>query len=148
MQLSPHFSLQEATFSSTAQRNGIENQPSPEHLENMKYTAMKMEAVRQILDNRPIYVTSWYRSPQLNKLIRGSSPTSQHSKGQAVDFICQGYGSPGRIALELRKHKDILEYDQLILEPGWVHISFVPENPRMKELTFKEKGNYLNGLVL
>ncbi|MNS95441.1 Peptidase M15 [compost metagenome] len=127
---------------------GIDNSPNAEHLEAMKFTAGKMEIVREVLDNRPIYVTSWYRSVRLNAVTPGSSSTSQHSKGQAVDFICIGFGSPERICLELRKHKDIIQYDQLILEPGWVHISFVPVNPRMKELTYEAKNKYLPGLVV
>lgn len=145
MQLSPNFSLREATYSETAQDKGLDNTPTPEALERMKFTAIKMEAVRQLLGNRPIKVTSWYRGPALNKAI-GGVPTSQHSKGEAVDFKCLGFGSPRDICLELRKHKDILQYDQLILEPTWVHISFTPVNPRMKELTYLGKNHYIPGI--
>lgn len=142
--LSEHFTLEEAIYSPTAINRGIDNHPTLEALERMKYTAIKMEAVRQVLGNKAIYVTSWYRGPLLNKAV-GGVPNSQHSKGEAVDFICQGYGNPKQICKALIDHKDVLEYDQLILEPTWVHISFIPNNPRMKELT-KTSVGYTNGI--
>lgn len=142
--LSEHFTLEEAIYSPTAINNGFNNYPTPEALERMKYTAMKMEAVRQILENKSIYVTSWYRGPVLNKAV-GGVPNSQHARGEAVDFICQGYGNVKQICKALIDNKDILEYDQLILEPSWVHISFVPINPRMKELTKTSLG-YAEGI--
>lgn len=145
MQLSPHFSLREATFSSTAQRNKLSNQPSAEVLERMKYTALKMEAVRQILGNRPLTVTSWYRGPELNKLVGGSS-TSQHSKGEAVDFKCLAFGDPRQICKELSKNKELLGYDQLILEPTWVHISFTLVSPRGNDLTYVGPDHYIKGI--
>ena len=44
MNLSPNFTLEEATFSETATRLGIDNQPSPDQLENMKKAAEGMAA--------------------------------------------------------------------------------------------------------
>jgi hypothetical protein len=35
MQLSGHFSLRELTVSQTALRKGIDNKPTPEHVENL-----------------------------------------------------------------------------------------------------------------
>lgn len=145
MQLTPNFSLRELTYSSTAQDLKLDNTPSAEVLERLKYTAVKMEAVRQLLGNRPITVTSGYRGPQLNKAVGGSA-TSQHSKGEAVDFKCYGFGDARKICLELLKHKDLLEYDQLILEPTWVHISFTLGTPRKKELTYLGKNHYVPGI--
>ena len=142
--LSEHFTLREATYSPTAESRGIDNFPDAASLERMKFTAQRMEAVRQALRDRPIYVTSWFRGPDLNKAVGGASG-SQHTKGEAVDFICQGYGSPKQICRALIDNRDILQYDQLILEPSWVHISFVPENPRMQELT-KIPGGYASGI--
>lgn len=145
--LSKHFTYKEGTFSATARDRGIDNNPNAAQLEAMKYTALKMEAVRQILDNKAIYVTSWFRSAALNKAI-GGAQKSQHSKGEAVDFHCHGFGLPKRIALELQKHKDLLEYDQLILEPTWVHISFTQTSPpRKNDLTYVKPGQYIPGIV-
>lgn len=145
--LSRHFTYREATYSVTARARNIDNNPNETQLEAMKYTALKMEAVRQILNDKAIYVTSWFRSAALNKAI-GGAQSSQHSKGEAVDFHCHGFGLPKRVALELQKHKDILEYDQLILEPTWVHISFTQTKPpRKNDLTLAGPGKYLPGIV-
>lgn len=145
--LSKHFTYREGTYSATARDRKIDNNPDPVQLEAMKYTALKMEAVRQLLDNRPLYITSWFRSKALNIAIRGAQ-NSQHSKGEAVDFYCPGFGSPRKIALELQKHKEVIQYDQLILEPTWVHISFVGTRPpRKNDLTWTSGGKYLPGIV-
>jgi hypothetical protein len=37
--MTPHFTLAELTASETAERNGIDNTPTPEHLENLQRLA-------------------------------------------------------------------------------------------------------------
>lgn len=142
--LSEHFTLAEAIYSPTAVNRGIDNTPDPVSLERMKFTAIRMEAVRQVLGNKSIYVTSWFRGPELNKAV-GGVPNSQHARGEAVDFICQGYGNVKQICRALIDAKQVLQYDQLILEPTWVHISFVPTSPRLNELTKTSLG-YSQGI--
>ena len=145
--LSPHFSYREGTWSYTGQTKKIDNNPDAEDLERMKFTASKMELVREILGDKDILVTSWFRSAALNKAI-GGAQKSQHSNGEAVDFKCPGYGTPRAICEALIKAKDILDYDQLILEPSWVHISFVSDRkPRRNELTFLGTGAYAQNIV-
>lgn len=145
MNLSEHFTLKEATFSRTAEDRKIENIPDAEQLERMKFTAAKMELVRELLGNNPIKINSWFRGPELNRAV-GGVPTSQHARGEAVDFTSAWFGSARDICLFLQKKKGILEYDQLILEPAWVHISFTLTNPRMNELTFLGQGRYVKGI--
>lgn len=147
MKLSEHFTLAEATKSSTANRLGVSNQPNETELEKMIYTAEQMEKVRKVLGDLPIRVSSWYRSPEVNRAV-GGTPTSQHSKGEAVDFTCALFGSAKEVALELSKHKEVLQYDQLIYEQTWVHISFVSDrSPRKLDLTWTGKRPYLDGIV-
>ena len=123
VQLSPHFSLAEMTFSETAARLKLNNEPSPEILEILKATAAAMEKVRIICGNRLIAVSSCYRSPAVNKSVGGVN-TSHHVKGYAVDFRVAG--------LTVRQVNDLiaksdLRFDQLIDEYGrWSHISFAP----------------------
>lgn len=144
--LSTHFTYREGVYSGVAADRKIDNDPSPTQLEAMKYTALKMEGVRQLLDSRPLYITSWFRSYALNLAIGGANK-SQHANGEAVDFYCPGFGTPRQIALELQKHKDVIQYDQLILEPTWVHISFVgTRKPRLTELTYRAPGHYMPGI--
>lgn len=144
--LSPHFTLAEALFSVSAQKHKIDNSPGTEDLKNIKFTAERMEEVRRVLDSKQILVSSWYRSYALNKVV-GGAQTSQHSKGQAVDFRCPGYGTIQRIAQAIMLNKDTIQYDQLILEPTWIHISFVSDKvPRGNELTYTGPGAYSKGI--
>lgn len=146
MKLSEHFSLEEATFSSTAVSRGLENIPAEAELTRMKYTASKMEIVRTLLGDNPIKINSWFRGPAVNKAVGGVS-TSQHARGEAVDFTSAWFGSPLEICKLLMEHKGLVGYDQLIYEQTWVHISFVKgKQPRGTELTFLGKGKYKQGI--
>ena len=146
MQLSEHFSLAEATFSSTAERLGIDNTVVPSNvLAQAINTAQHMELVRSIL-NQPISVDSFIRSLPLNRAL-GSKDTSQHLLGEAVDFICPEFGTPLDIARAIISSG--LTFDQLILEHTWVHISFksLSSENRNNVLSLLQTGGYANGLT-
>ena len=138
MKLSEHFTLAEFTQSSTALRTGIKNIPSPNQIGILKQTAEQLEQVRELL-GYPIFITSGYRSPTLNRFI-GGSVNSAHCLGYAVDFKCPQFGNPIDI---VQKIKDSgIKYDQLINEGNsWVHASF---DHRMRQETlnalFDNKG--------
>lgn len=122
--LSPHFTVDELTFSQTAERQGIDNMPGPDQLAALRRTAMGLEGVRVRLGGAPILISSGYRCPALNRAIGGSAK-SQHMAGEAADFTAPRFGSPREI-VDALVDADI-GYDQLILEYGrWVHISFAP----------------------
>lgn len=117
-------------YSITAKRLGLENDPSDEHLANMKLLAEKVfEPLREHVQH-PIKINSFYRGPELNKAIGGSN-SSQHCKGQAMD-IDDSYGNATN-AYMYEWIKKNLDYDQMIWEfgddenPDWVHVSFVNE---------------------
>jgi hypothetical protein len=143
VQLSPHFSLSEFTISQTASRLGVDNTPDETVIARLKQTAEGMEEVRDLLGGKPILISSGYRSLPVNRAL-GSSDTSAHVKGYAVDFICPAFGSPLAICKALSKSKGF-EFDQLIEEKGqWVHISF---DPRMRREVLTYNGLiYKNGL--
>lgn len=148
-QLSQHFSLAEATDSQTASREGIDNaHPSPEVIAVAAKTAVRMEKVRSVLYN-PISVSSWIRCLALNRKL-GSKDSSKHILGEAVDFICPAFGSPARICKALLEYKDLLRWDQLILEHTWVHISWnsAPNAvQRGQVLSLLSTGGYSMGLT-
>lgn len=131
MKLSLHFTLEEAVFSSTAVRLGIDNTMPGGMLQNMMSAAEQLEEVRTLLGSRKLHVDSWYRCFELNKAVRGSS-MSAHTKGWAIDFTCAEFGSPVEICRAIIASP--LEYDQLIMEGSWVHISFEPAM-RLDKLT-------------
>jgi len=127
IQLSKHFWLSEFIVSQRATRIGINNSPTKEVLKNLIVTAAHMEYVRKLLGNYPITPSSVYRSPELNEKTPGSSPTSAHMTGFAVDFACPRYGTPREVWEYLSLSSEI-HFDQLILEfNDWVHISFDPQ---------------------
>ena len=120
--LSTNFTLDEATFSQTASRLGIDNDPAIEMLSNLKQTAYGMEEVRRELGDKPILISSWYRSVALNSAVKGS-PGSSHLLGFAVDFTCPSFGSVDEVVKRLME--SAIPYRQVIREFGrWVHIDF------------------------
>ena len=144
MNLSEHFTLEEGTFSETAVRLGINNQPSPEQLENMKKTAEGMEKVRALL-GKGIRVNSWLRLPEVNVAV-GGSKVSSHMDGWAVDFTCAGFGDPYAVAKAIEASD--IKYSQLIHEFGrWVHISFAPDMKQQALTIFKPDNKYKAGIL-
>lgn len=131
--ISEHISYKEATMSPTAIRNGISNEPDEYQLARMKKVAAKFEQIREYY-GKPIKITSFFRSIELNKAIGGSSKTSQHMQGEAIDFVCEGMKE---LFEWIRKN---VEYDQLIWEygndtaPDWIHISYTEQRPNRHEV--------------
>ena len=125
--LSEHFTLEELTFSATAQRKQIDNKPPAEVLDNMKRLAAGLEEVRAALGNKPMRINSGYRSPKLNRAV-GGAHLSAHMAGYAADFVCPDFGSPLKIVKALAATG--IQFDKLIQEGTWVHISFAPEARR------------------
>lgn len=120
MKLSPNFELDEFVRSSTAARLGIDNTPPRLVVEHLGHTALAMEQVRALL-GAPVHVDSGYRSPALNAAVKGSA-SSEHLTGDAVDFVCPGFGTPLQIVKAIEASP--IQFNQLIQEGSWVHISF------------------------
>lgn len=142
MLISKYFHLEEMTHSQTAIRLGLKNEPSDAVKAHMLIAAKRMDAIRELLGH-PVIVSSWFRSKAVNKANKGSD-TSDHPNGWAVDFICPGFGDPLKICQFLLKC-GLSDFDQLIQEGTWVHISF---NPRCRReiLTRVGKNKYKAGL--
>jgi len=143
--ISEHISYKEGVYSITATRRGIDNTPNDEQLKNMELIADEVFEPLRVYVGGPIKINSFFRSPDLNTAIGGSSK-SQHCKGQAID-IDDTYG---RMTNAEMYHwiKEHLEFDQMIWEfgdddnPDWVHVSYVsPEDNRNRCLkAYRENG--------
>jgi len=129
MKISEHLDLSEVTRSYSAKRNGIANNPTPEHLENFKKLA---EHVFEPIRNHfgvPINISSGYRSKALNKAVGGSA-TSDHCYGRAIDIDMDGFSSGVTNNDIFHWIKDNLKFKQLIAEfpecgkLGWVHVAY------------------------
>ena len=132
MKLSEHLDLVEVTRSDYAKRNGINNMPNAEHTENLIELANKIfEPIRKHF-NKPIHISSGYRSKELNAKIGGAN-NSQHTKGQAID-IDQGDRKQNMEIFDFIKNN--LEFDQLINENGydWVHVSYNTDGKQAKQV--------------
>jgi len=146
MKITEHFNWDEVAFSETAARNDIDNTPPLSLHPNIMRMAKFMEQVRYVVGGRPIFISSWYRSPELNSVI-GGSKTSAHMKGLACDCICPMLGSPLRFAKEI--YESNLDFDQVIHEFGrWVHIGLAEGNRRQALTAYRENGKtiYVEGL--
>ena len=151
MQLTKHFSLKEFTKSQTADRKGLDNTPPQDIIPKLSFLATQiLEPLRERIQ-KPIIITSGYRSPQLSLAI-GSSQLSQHCKGEAIDIEALGM-STLNLAEMIINH---FEFDQVILEcykkgdmnSGWVHVSIKSGDNRKEVLTYTKEKGYEKGLVI
>jgi hypothetical protein len=128
MKLTAHYDLAEFTRSESAKREGLDNTPTSEHLENIKILCEKvLEPIR--LRFCSINISSGYRGKMLNHFI-GGSVNSDHCVGRAADIDMDDIGT-GVTNTEIFNYiKDNLDYDQLIWEfgnkvkPDWVHVGY------------------------
>ena len=143
--ISKHISYREGVRSNTATRKGIDNTPNTEQLDNMELIAEEVFEPLRAYVGGPIKINSFFRCPELNKAIGGSSK-SQHCKGQAVDI---DDGGCNKTNAEMYKYiKDELNFDQMIWEfgdddnPNWVHVSYVSEDENRNRClkAYKDKG--------
>lgn len=132
--MTPNFTYAELIQSDIAERFGIDNTPDDPHVvSNLYVLASGLERCRAILD-KPMIITSGYRSPRLNALVKGAR-SSAHLSGLAADFRVPGM-SARDVCLLLKDHRHI-GFDQLIHEGSWTHIAFPAEHrpPRYSVLT-------------
>lgn len=135
MKLSNNFTLNELIYSSTAEANGINNYPSNECKDNLIRLCVNVLQPIRKLWGKPIFVTSGYRCPTLNRLVGGSN-TSAHMKGCAAD-ITVGSREENKKLFEMIKflHQEgDIEFDQLISEYDcqWIHIGIKPKVEDMR----------------
>ncbi len=170
MNLTPHFTLEELTYSETANKLKIKNIPTEVHLKTLKHTCEYfLEPLRKLFNENYITycnkkvaqviikITSGYRCEQLNKKIGGSN-TSQHKTGEAIDFdvylkFTDGskFKLPYTEVYHFIKNKvkqGKISVDQLICESSnsayWVHASYKAGGASVnrKQFMFYKNGSY------
>ena len=147
MKLTANISLDELIKSQVAERKGINNNPSPTQIENLKALAVNiLQPIRSQFD-KPLIISSGFRCAQLCIEI-GSSINSEHcadNKSAAADFEIPGVDNK-----ELAEWiKSNLEYNQLILEfyrdgepsSGWVHCSYSTDLNKKQSLIAYRQDN-------
>lgn len=124
-----HFKLSEFFVSSTADKNGIENEPSLDARATIERNINLL--VDNVLDPirdkfcAPVIITSGYRCPRVNKLVGGVN-NSQHMSGCAADFHIQGF-TPQMMCEAFLYILNTMEFDQLIYyrSKNIIHVSYV-----------------------
>ena len=135
--LSEHFRLREFTESATARKHGIVNEPPSEAVENLRRLCEGcLEPLREAL-GLPIVITSGYRCQRLNEILVHAARKSQHLFGQAADFYVSGLSRRELliIAFRLIIEEESIDYDQLILYPSFIHVSYVSKERNRRKLT-------------
>ena len=153
MKLSKYFSLEEFTRSDTARKLGIDNTPTPEHIQNLSDMCVNLlDPIREAW-GRPLIVTSGYRGYKLNAAVKGSK-TSAHCYGLAADII------PANGAMVAFKqfvrdwlHQTGTAFDQYIDEAKengseWVHVGLRNKQgkQRRQELKTVDGGKHYTSL--
>lgn len=116
-------------FSEYAVRHGIDNMPSQHVIRNLEALCRNILDPLQEIVNRPLVVTSGYRSEKVNTGIRGSA-RSQHMQGEAADIVV--WSLTVNELFNIVSNSD-LPYDQLIDEfSKWIHISYSKRHRRQR----------------
>lgn len=139
--ISAHITYAEATKSQTALRLGIDNTPTAEVLKRMRLVAETIFEPIRLHFGIPIAVSSFYRSPELNKAM-GGAKTSQHVTGEAIDIDADVFGGLTNMQIFNYVLKN-LPFDQLIHEygtkkiPAWIHVSYKATGNRRQVIYLK-----------
>lgn len=143
--ISEHVTYGEIVRSEIAKRFHIDNAPNEQQLQNIKILMVRLfEPLRTILGNKPLFLSSVFRSKALNIHI-GGAKDSQHmaNYGAAMDIDDDAFEDWPQNEEVFWGIFDNLDFDQLIWEegdkkrPAWVHVSYVsPEKNRREVLYF------------
>lgn len=129
--ISENFTWEEFQRSPTADKLGIDNSIPDESIASQirSLVVTVLQPLRGAY-GRPLAVNSGYRSPAINKAIKGAK-NSQHTKGQAADIATD---NPRELArLVLRKN---LPFDQMILYPTFIHLSHRHPGPQRSQILY------------
>lgn len=139
-----YFTIKELTHSQTATVRGIDNSPSLYAVMNLTALVVNvLDPARAALE-RPIYVGSGFRCPELNRLVGGDA-NSQHLRGEAADIHLDSPRENYELGCLLVR---LGNFDQVIFEnvgkndllPDWVHVSWKRTGTNRHEIRKHVKG--------
>jgi len=93
-----------------------------------------LDPVREQL-GKPIYVNSGYRCPRHNLKV-GGAVNSQHMKGEAADIRCDDNETLRRLI------KEQGVFDQMIIYPGFLHVSYKRGGANRHQVLRKTSAEY------
>lgn len=150
MNLAKNFTLAELTQSAYAERQHLDNTPTPEIVSELLLTAEMLQDIRDYLSlkngrDTPLVGISGYRSILVNRGI-GSTDRSDHVTGKAADFKAVGM-TPFDVCQMLVPKLDAFGIGQLINELTWVHVSRKPQAKEINRVITIDKLGTRAGLV-
>ena len=131
--ISKSFKYSEFTKSDTATRLHLNNAITDwEVRDNIK--ALVENVLQPLRDawGGPIFINSGYRSPEVNKAV-GGVETSQHTKGMAADCGCTDPYALAKLAKRMK-----LDYDQAIVYPSFLHLSYRRDGKNRNQLLYNK----------
>ena len=82
---------------------------------------------------KPIYVNSGYRCPRHNAAV-GGVPGSQHMRGEAADIRLAEIADNAEIVSAIKENG---RWDQMIVYPTFVHVSYKRTGQNRKQIIYK-----------
>lgn len=136
MQLTTNFRLSEFEKSDTANYHAIDNSvKDPAIISRISLLCKKvLQPFREYLRS-PVIISSGYRCRQLNEMV-GGVETSQHCSGQAADIVPPYYG--GWMCRDIAWLICNCSFDQLIVYPTFIHVSYVGLSSNRRNLLFSD----------
>ena len=141
-----YFTISEMLHSPTAVARKIWNGCGRTEEDNLTALIENVLEPARVRYGKPVHVSSGYRCPQLNSLVKGAAQ-SQHLKGEAADIYTDA-GPQGNLELA-RVIVALGRFDQLILEnvpgnqllPQWLHVSWKQGGTNRREIRKKVAGS-------
>lgn len=140
-----YFTLKELTRSDTASRMKIGNTPTAEAVKNLTALVDNVLDPLREMYGKPIYISSGYRCPRLNKAVGGVAG-SQHKTGQAADIqqvkkIMRNGEEVTVVDHEANRRvfkliEENFDFDQLLWENGgrWIHVSYRADGKNRRQV--------------
>lgn len=119
------FTLAEMLYSYTATKNGIDNVPTWDVVNNLLYLIEKVLDPTRKEFGKPLLVSSGFRCKELNALV-GGVVNSQHLTGCAADIVCTDMQTLFALMRE-NPYIDQLLYEYKSNGTHWVHVSVNPK---------------------
>lgn len=126
--LSDHFTLFELVRSVRAELLEMDNMPDEKQVKNLTNLCRHILEPTRIALGDSIYVTSGYRTRELNRIV-GGVKNSKHIMGLAADLHIKNEEYGRRLFGILKENVHV---DQLLFEHGlhggvWIHVSYSPK---------------------
>ena len=126
-----YFTLTELTHRLTAKAHSLPNVPTAEAEANLVRLATEVLVPIREAWQSPIYITSGYRSPELNRKVGGEA-TSYHLRGMAADITAKSvfYNTALYTEIRILHAKGLIRLTECYMERQglYIHVALDPEN--------------------